>query len=233
MTDESRTRANGTDERTDRSCESERTDSRGPTGDRLLADEPVTEATLPRDVRTALGRFLGGESIETIGDWLAECRRLTGEGGPIGIEDLCHVDQETGHWGEVNGRRYDFACFYDAIALSALLEEPVDIRTESPDGTVIEARAVGTDELTVTPASAVFSFGIDERAARGGDDGPTGVVAEADSEPEPEDVYAAVCPYVKAFPDAATYERWAPTVPAATVAMPLEGATELAAELVG
>ena len=243
MTDDTCTCADGTDGRTEGNERNEAAERNGGTEgsdsatDRLITDEPVTEAPLPRDVRTALSRFLGGASVETIGDWLAECRRLAEDGGPIRIEDLCHVDEETGHWGEVSGERYDFACFYDAVALSALLEEPVDIRTESPDGTVIEARAVGTDDLTVTPAEAVFSFGIDERAAaRGGDDGENAAAASAPglepSEPRLEDVYAAVCPYVRAFPDVEAYERWAATVPAATVALPLSGTTEVAAELV-
>ncbi|AUX07828.1 alkylmercury lyase [Halalkaliarchaeum desulfuricum] len=114
------------------------------------------------------------------------------------------------------------ACFYDAVILAALSDREVDIRTESPDGTVIEARAVGSDQLTVTPGGAVFSFGIDE-----------GVNPPPDGGPTLEQGYAAICPYVKAFPSREAYRRWAETVPAATVAMPLSGATELAGELVG
>jgi hypothetical protein len=153
-------------------------------------------------------------------DWLAQVRRLTG-GGSITVEDLCHADDETGHRGEIDGETYHFRCFYDAVALSGLAETPVDIRTESPDGTVIEAHAIGTTDLTVTPEEAVFSFGVDEA-----------VEAPADREPSVEDVYASVCPYVKAFPDRKAYERWEKTVPAATVAMPLAGATEIASRLV-
>jgi len=102
-----------------------------------------------------------------------------------------------------------------------MVDEPVDIRTESPDGGVIEARAVGTSELTVEPEDAVFSFGIADDVEPPSGDGLT-----------PADVYGAVCPYVKAFPDGDAYEEWAETVPAATVAMALDGATEFAAVLV-
>ena len=42
----------------------------------------------------------------------------------------------------------------------------------------------------------------------------------------------AVCPYVKAFPDREEYERWADGVPAATVAMPLMEAVDLAGKFV-
>ncbi|WP_226482083.1 organomercurial lyase [Natrinema amylolyticum] len=210
MTDDSRTCGSGTD---DRECEP---DSRS---DRWISDSPVLEAPLPDDVRTALGRLLGEESVETLAEWIAEIRRRTG-GGSIAVDDLCHAPGETAHWGEIDGERYHFRCFYDAVLLSALADRPVAIRTESPDGTVIEARAAGTTRLAVTPETAAFSFGVDE------------TVAPPDSEPSHADVYAAVCPYVRAFPDREAYERWADTVPAATVAMPLAGATELAAALV-
>lgn len=187
--------------------------------DRWLPDSAVLETPLPSDVQTALGRLLGEESIETLAAWVAAVRRRTGSGS-IAVDELCHADEQTPHWGEIDGKRYYFRCFYDAVLLSALAERPVAIRTESPDGTEIEARAVGTAELTVVPDAAAFSFGVDE------------TVAPSDGEPSTADVYAAVCPYVRAFPEPAAYERWAVSVPAATAAMSLAGATDLAAALV-
>jgi hypothetical protein len=137
----------------------------------------------------------------------------------MSLEALCHTDEETGHWGEMDGERYHFACFYDAVIMAAIADEPVDIHTESPDGDVIEAHSLGGVDLSVTPESAVFSFGISTDVVTG-DDGPT-----------LQDGYQAVCPYVKAFPNREDYEAWAETVDAATVAMPLVGATELARAL--
>ena len=149
------------------------------------------------------------------------CRRpTTDRRGAIAIEELCHIETETGHWGVLDGDRYHFACFYDAVILAAMVDEPVEIRTESPAGKVITARADGSTGLTVSPSDAVFSFGIDDTVASTGD------------VPTLEDGYAAICPYVKAFPDPESYERWDGTVPALTVAMPLAGATDLAAALV-
>jgi hypothetical protein len=177
------------------------------------------DAGLPEELASALGRFLGTDSVDTLREWALEVRKHTG-GGPVALDDLCLVEEETEHRGRVDGERYRFACFYDAVILAALSDRPVDVRTESPDGTVIEARAVGTDELTVTPEGAVFSFGIDET-----------VEPPSDAGPALERGYAAICPYVKAFPDPAAYEWWARDVPAATVAMPLAGAAELATEL--
>jgi alkylmercury lyase len=194
-----------------------RSDSRGT----FLArqDEPL-EAPLPDDVGRALGRLFETESVPTLGAWVREVRRRTG-GGAIAVEDLCHATDETPHWGEIDGTRHHFVCFYDAVVLAALRDRSVDIRTESPDGEPIEMRAAGEDELNVSPEEAVFSFGIEKD-----------VEPPTDREPRREDVYAAVCPYVKAFPDVQSYERWAETVPAATVAMSLLGATEFASALV-
>lgn len=187
---------------------------------RWLADSSALDAELPEDMQVALGQLLASEPVETVDEWLGEVRRRTG-GGSITVEDLCHSDDETEHWGELDGERYHFQCFYDAVILSALAETPVDIRTESPEGTVIEAHAVGDEDLTVSPESAVFSLGVDKT-----------VDPPADGEPSHADIYAAVCPYVKAFPDREAYEQWAKTVPAATVATPLLGATEMASKLV-
>jgi hypothetical protein len=167
----------------------------------------------------ALGQFLGLESIETLSEWTTEVRNHVG--GSISFEELCLTSEQTEHWGTVDGDRHYFACFYDAVILAALWDQPVDIHTASPTGDIIEARAIGSSELTVSPEGAVFSFGIEKPVEPTSDDSPT-----------LEQGYASICPYVKAFPDLVAYERWAKRVPAATVAMPLAGATELAAELV-
>lgn len=190
------------------------------TESRWLTDIPVLEVALPTDLQRLLGRLLGDESIETLDDWIGAIRHHTND-GPISTEQLCHASRPTPHWGELHETRYYFSCFYDAVVLSAIADEPVDIRTESPNGAVISATAVGTDALTVNPETAVFSFGVDESVTPPDADGPS-----------PVDVYAAVCPYVRAFPHPDAYLWWADEVPAATVAMPLLGATDLATALV-
>ncbi|TYL37904.1 alkylmercury lyase [Natronococcus pandeyae] len=197
-----------------------RDDRTATTATQWSTETPVLEAQLPEELQAALGRFLGTEPVETLGDWTTAVRRLAGDGS-ITLEELCLSEEPTDHWALVDGERYDFACFYDAVILAGLTDRPVDIRTKSPGGTVIEARAIGTSELTVAPREAVFSFGID-----------ASVEPPSDGEPSLEQGYAAICPYVKAFPDRTAYERWATTVPAATVAMPLSGATEFATQLV-
>lgn len=177
-------------------------------------------SSLPHDVATSLGEFVGSGSIETLSQWAQAVRRQTG-GGAVSMAELCIADRETPHWGIHEEERTYFECFYDAVIVAALADEPVDVRTVSPDGTVIRARAMGSTHLHVRPPSAVFSFGIDD-----------GAVQDIDGEPTLAEGYAAICPYVNAFPDEATYRHWATSVPAATVALPLAGATDLAAALV-
>lgn len=202
-------------------CEAERSvGDRTPDTHNWIDADDVLDAPLPGAVQSALGRFVGAESIESLGAWATAIRRLTG-GGSIDVDHLCHADGETDHWGIAGDDRYYFLCFYDAVILAAIEDRPVDIHTVSPEGTVVEARAVGTDDLSVTPAGAVFSLGIrsDAHDASGG-------------EPTLQDGYQAICPSVKAFPDRAAYAEWAGRVPAATVAMPLAGATAVAGALV-
>lgn len=210
---------------TDDSCPccsnvTERDAANGSSTEQWQIDDSVLTTELPEELGSTLGRFLGTEPIDTLGGWVAAVRYHI-DGRSITIEELCTTDERTEHWGTVDGEKYHFACFYDAVILAALVDSPVDIRTKSPDGRVIEAHAVGTDELTVDPDDAVFSFGIDGDVSPPSEEGPT-----------LDDGYAAICPYVRAFPAREAYERWATSVHATTVAMPLGGATELAAALV-
>ncbi|WP_336326004.1 organomercurial lyase [Halovenus sp. HT40] len=186
-------------------------------GRNLTAENPL-QAELPAEMSATLGQFLGRESVTTFDEWAAEIRQTVG--GSIAVEDLCSTEERTAHWAVRDGERQYFLCFYDAVILAALSEQSVEIHTKSPGGTVIEARAVGTDTLEVTPKEAVFSLGVEENAAN-----------LVDGNPTLEDAYGAVCPYVKAFPNADSYREWAEAVPAATIGLELDGATEFAAAL--
>lgn len=179
----------------------------------------LLETPLPADLQTALGTVLGVDEVATVGAWVDAVRRHTG-GGSIAVEDLCLTAAETEHWGELDGERYYFRCFYDAVLLAALADRPVDIRTVSPGGTVIEAAALGSDSLAVDPSTAVFSFGVIEGVEPPVDDGPTH-----------ERIYEAVCPAVRAFPEREAYERWTDGTAVVTVGAPLSDATALATAL--
>lgn len=187
---------------------------------RVLSGQSPLEAELPEAMQVSLGRLLDAERAATLSDWV-DILHTRLDTDSIERDHLCHASETTGHWGQLDGERYDFLCFYDAVVLAAMADAPVDIHTESPDGTVVTAEAVGTADLTVTPEDAVFSFGVATDL-----DGPD------DGDPTPADIYSAICPYVRAFPDRAAYEQWAEQTPAVTVALPLAGSTELAAALV-
>ncbi|PCR92023.1 organomercurial lyase [Natrinema ejinorense] len=189
-----------------------------PAVDRWIGDSPVMETPFPEDVRTAMEQFLGAGSIATLEDWVGELRRQTG--GPIDVDDLCHADGETAHWGELEGVRYDFRCFYDAVALAELASQPVEIHTTSPGGTEITARATGDGDVTATPSTAVVSFGIVTDRSK------------SDGKPTLEDAYTSICPAVAGFPTRDAYERWAARTSAATVGLPLSAATTVATGLV-
>ena len=179
----------------------------------------ILTAELPEELQVGLGRLLGRERVRSIDAWIDDITERTGV-APISIDDLCLVEERTEHWGTKDGERYYFRCFYDAVILAAMTDESVDIRTKSPEGTIVGASAVGSEQLSVSPPDAVFSFGVERGIDLHGSDRPTH-----------QDIYEAHCPYVKAFPDRDSYEQWAETVSASTIATTLDGATEIAAKI--
>ena len=187
------------------------------TDERWLGGRSVMEAPLPASFADTMAQFLGSGSVETFGEWVAAIRTLAG--GGVDVEQLCHAAGETPHHAEWGEESTYFQCFYDAVALAHIVDEPVDIRTESPGGDVVEARATG-DGIGTSPAGAVVSFGVAAGAEPAGD------------EPTLRETYGAICPYVKAFPSRAAYESWADDVDAETVALPLSAGVPVAAELV-
>lgn len=190
------------------------------TTERFLSTPDVLNHRLPADVQEALGAVVGRDSVQTLAEWVRIVRNHT-DGDSIAIEDLCHATASTPHRGTVDGETHHFVCFYDAVVLAALVDGEVRIRTQSPGGIVITATAVGREHLHVEPPEAVFAFGVS-----------TDATLVRDAEPTMGDVYAAVCPYVQAFPTKRAYQEWDAEVSAATVAMPLAGATHIAEALV-
>lgn len=186
---------------------------------RWIDERPATDGSLPGDVVRLMSRFYTADSVETVGDFVAATRADAG-GGAIDVEDLCHVEGDSRHVASTPEETYHFRCFYDGIALSLLADEPVAIATESPAGNSIEVRATPDGEVQSTPEGAVVSFGIAADVETAGESGP-----------DPEDVYAAVCPYVKAFRSREEYESWAAAVDAATLGMPLAAGMPVAMAL--
>lgn len=186
--------------------------------DTWIDERPVKTARLPVDVARNMGRFFG-EDIETFNDMVSAIRMVT-EGNGIAIDELCHVEEATSHYAETDDETYYFRCFYDGIALAHFVDEPVGIRTETPTNEPIEIWASPEREIEITPENAVMSFGVATNR-----DIPAGDV------PTAQEVYEAVCPYVKAFHTRDGYERWAADVAATTVGIPLESGVPIAAAL--
>lgn len=186
--------------------------------DSWVAEQPVKTTPLPADVAENMSRFFG-EPIETFDDMISAIRTVTEEDG-IAIEDLCHVEGKTPHYAETDNRTYYFRCFYDGIALAHLMDESVEVRTETPTNEPIKMQATPESNISVTPSDAVMSFGVSTNR----EDPASGVSA-------PRDVYEAVCPYVRAFRTREDYERWARGVSATTVGIPLESGVPIAAAL--
>ena len=185
--------------------------------DRWIDERPVTDGRLPGDVARLMTRFYSAERVETVGDFVAATR--ADAGGAISIEQLCHVDGDSAHVARTPEETYRFRCFFDGVALSLLTDEPVEIATETPAGKPLEVRTTPDGAVESTPEGAVVSYGIAADAEPSGD------------APVPADVYAAVCPYVKAFRTRGAYEGWAAAVDAATVGMPLEAGLPVAEAL--
>lgn len=146
--------------------------------------------------------------------------RYVVEGDGIAIDELCHVEEETPHYAKTADETYHFRCFYDGIALAHLVDEPVKIRTETPTNDPIEMRASPESDIDVTPSNAVMSFGV-----------ATVRDASAGDVPTAQEIYGAICPYVKAFHTREDYERWAEEVAATTVGIPLDSGVPIAAAL--
>jgi len=196
----------------------EQATEQAPDSDGWIAERPVRTAELPETVAENMSRFYG-ESVESFDDMVAAIRNVV-EGDGIAVDELCHVEGETPHYAKTDDETYYFRCFYDGIALAHLVDEPVEIQTETPTNEPISIETSPQSDIDVTPPDAVMSFGV-----------ATDSDVPVEDVPTAQDIYGAVCPYVKAFHTRADYERWSEDVAATTVGIPLDSGVPIAAAL--
>lgn len=185
-----------------------------------LDQRPVMHVPFPDQMAANMQRIFD-EPVDSFAAMIAAMQTVT-DGATIAVEELCHVDNESAHVAETAGDTYNFKCFYDGIALAYLVDEPVTVWTESPTGDLIEIAASPDGDIDVTPSGAVMSFGV-----------TTDPTIPAEEEPTVDELYGAICPFVKAFETRADYERWASDVAATTVGLPVAAGMPVAAALTG
>ncbi len=187
------------------------------TGGYWLGERPILNVRLPQELARALGDRFGTEPITTLGGFVSFTRRAVDH--PLTATDLCHTTPDEPHYARLGGETHHFVCFFDAVMLAHIADEPVEFHTESPGGEEIEGRIAPTGALTTTPPDVVMSFGVAE--ANHAEEGADAATA----------VEAAICPYIEAFTSREAYQEWAERVAVPTVGMKLEVGLPLAVEL--
>lgn len=202
---------------TDRTGEGAEASAHGGVVDRWVDAGAVLSDPLPADLAAAASDFYGVGPVETLGDFADATR--TAAGGDIAVADLCHVDGDSPHRATADDEDYRFACFYDGVVLARLRSGPVDVQTVSPAGEEVEVHVDADGRVESSPADAVMSFGIAPDATTEGET------------PTTEEVYGAVCPWVRAFPSRDRYEAWAAATDAPTVGLSLAAGVPVAGAL--
>lgn len=162
---------------------------------------------LPADVAEAFARMADrADPPETLQEAFAGMDDLLDDGARV---DDMYRSEPTRHAVHVGGTVEHVSCVLDAMIVAlARTTHPIMIQSEPPsDGEPVQFR-VTDQEIQVTPASAVSSFGIAHEDITD----PT-----VFSDPIDEAVPLPSCSVINAFPDSAAYEHWAADISHAVV----------------
>lgn len=179
----------------------------------------ATEADMDRielssDLAEAF-RLAGGldERPQTLAEGFSAIEdRMNETGLTVSLEDM-YQSKPTRHAVHLRDTVKHVPCVMDALIVALRSDtDPVDIYSDSPaDGETIHFRVTG-NELTVSPESAVVSFGLGlEESADAAFD------SVKDKLNDPESSIPTVCSVINAFPDSEAYDRWAAGVTDAAV----------------
>ena len=187
--------------------------------------ETRSDTDLPSDLAEAFRRAgsLDGRPETLEAGFSAVTDRLNEAGVTIVPEDV-YQPEPTRHAVHIDGTVKHIPCVMDALIVALLHDDDtVEIHSESPeDGETIRFR-VTEDDVTVVPASAVISFGLGiEESANPDFD------SLKDSLNAPDASIPTTCSVINAFPNSASFERWAAEISeAALVEITVEKAFSL------
>lgn len=176
--------------------------------------QAVLSRPLPDAVGRELGHIYGTGRVETYGNWIETMTAVMDR--ELTVDDMCHVD-DARHEVTVSGETDEYICVVDPLAVPFIQDEPAVVRSDVPGSDeTVTAWIEGDGTLTVDPETAVVSFGAASAAG-------------VDVEDPVERGYVALCAYGHAFPDRASYNRWAEETAAVTTSLPYADAMAFAA----
>lgn len=156
------------------------------------------------------------ETVRMVGDrdeppaTLAECfavfeTALDDQEVALELEDM-YQSHQTRHVVAFDGTVEYVPCVVDALIVALAVEaHPVEIRSSPPGRGPTVDFEVADGSVSVTPETAVVSFGVAHEDA----EGDVTTVKDALDE---ESAIPSTCTFINAFPDPSAYEEWAADV---------------------
>lgn len=173
----------------------------------------IDEVDIPTALAEAFRRAGNrGDPPETLYEGFADITSVLDEDDvSIELEDM-YQSEPTRHAVHIGETVEYVPCVMDAMIVALSLEtSPIEIHSTPPNGDEAVQLRVTNDHVTVTPESAVVSFGIGlEEAAESSPE----IAKEQLNEPS---TIPTTCSVTNAFPNPEAYERWADTVSEAAV----------------
>lgn len=129
----------------------------------------------------------------------------------VSLDDM-YQSEPTRHTMYIGDTTEHVPCVMDALIVALALDtDPIEIHSEPPDGgETVQFRVTG-EGLTVTPESAIVSFGIGYEEADQAD------VANVEETLNEASTIPTTCSVTNAFPDSESYTQWADDVTEAAV----------------